>query len=439
MKLFEKLRQQIFWILDSVKGSPQKKDLLDVEFIIEHWGEQSVNIKLNDYLNDILNYATDNIPYYKDYKGFKSIEDFPVINKSIIKDRETDFCSPLYDKDKLYKQATSGSTGTPFVVYQDSRKRLRGTSDTLFFSMLANYELGTRLYFSRVWEKGSERSWFTCLKQNWRIHDSSNLSDSKLKDFINQLETDSSTKSIIMFASTLTALAKYIVREKIVPKCNVTSFITISEALDPWTKETIENIFNTNVFSRYSNQELGIMGQNPIGSNEFMLNVASFKIELLDLNEDKPVKPGESGRVVVTDLFNKAMPLIRYDTGDVAVLRVKPFKGIKVPVFESVGGRRIDFIQDTLGKMVSPYIVVNPMHAYPEVRQFQFIQETSNEYTMLLNMFDGQSYFRREKELEKTFKSFLGQDAVIRFKFVSEIPVLKSGKRKQVVNNYKSI
>lgn len=438
MKLLEKLRKNAFWIVDSLVGSPQKKDLKDVEYIMTHWGEPDIVKKHSDYINDILNYAVNAIPYYKKYAGYTKLEDFPVVNKSIIRGHEDLFFSPEYDMDKMFRQETSGSTGVPFVVFQDPRKRRRATADTLFFSKLAHYELGSRLYFSRVWEARTVRSPWTCFKQNWVMHNASNLSDSDLQKLLDTLTIDNSTKNVILFASTLTAIAKYVERNDIKPTCKISSFITISEALEPWTKDVIQKRFNTLVFSRYSDQELGIMGQHIEGSNEFMVNVASFHIEILDMEKDIPAKVGELGRIVVTDLFNKAVPLIRYDTGDVALLKSHPTPGVKVPVFEKVGGRRVDYIFDTSDKMVSPYVINTPMHEFLEIRQYQFIQESAKEYRMLINLCS-EVEFKRESEMVEMLKSFLGQDAKISVEYVKEIPILKSGKRKQVVNNYKSV
>lgn len=438
MKFLESTRSKIYWSIDTLKGSPLKKELEDIKYLIEHWGAPVANNITNDYLKNILDFSVNNIEFYKPYKGYNSLDDFPVINKAIIRRQESYFYNPSYDMQKMFRQETSGSTGVPFVVYQDPNKRKRATADTLFFSHLAHYELGSRLYFSRVWEKRTVRSPLTCFKQNWVMLDASKLSDNAISIFLDTLTKDKSTKSVILFASTLSAIAKYIERNKIQPQCKIESFITISESLDQWTKGIIQKRFNTPVFSRYSNQELGILGQTLPYGNDYMVNTASFKFEILDLNEDKPAKKGEEGRIVVTDLFNKAMPLIRYDTGDVALLKELPVQGIKVPLFEKVGGRRVDYIFDTRGNLISPYVINTPMHEFLEIQQYQFIQYGEKDYTMKLSM-NNNSKFIREADMIGMLKSFLGDDASITVNYVDEIPVLKSGKRKQVVNNYKQI
>ena len=78
------------------------------------------------------------------------------------------------------------------------------------------------------------------------------------------------------------------------------------------------------------------------------------------------------------------------------------------------------------------------MHEFQDISQYQFIQNGENEYKMLLNLRVGLKEFARERDMVVMLKSFLGSDANIKVEYVEEIPVLKSGKRKQVVNNYKN-
>ena len=432
MKLSESLRNILYWSIDAIKGNPIRHQLADVEFLMSSNDNSARTEIINGYLDSILQYATNHVPYYRSYIGKKKLEDFPVVNKNIIRNNEAQFLGDEFDKASLAIRETSGSTGMPFTVYQDARKRQRATADTLWFSKQAHYELGSRLYFSRVWDKKTTRSQWQCLGQNWVLHDASSLSDESIASFLSQLENDTSTKSILIFASSLTAIAKYLERNNISPKANVESFIAVSEALLPWTKHTIEVKFGAPVFSRYSDEELGIMAQQMENSDEFLVNTASFFIELLSMDKDEPVADGEEGRIVVTDLFNHAMPLIRYDTGDIAVRKSRSERFI----LEKVGGRRVDYIFDTRGAMVSPYVINTPMHEYLEIQQYQFIQEGETNYKMLINLKDGQS-FGRESKMLMMLRSYLGNDAVIHVEYVDEIPVLKSGKRKQVVNNFR--
>jgi phenylacetate-CoA ligase len=191
----------------------------------------------------------------------------------------------------------------------------------------------------------------------------------------------------------------------------------------------LEEAFRCPVVSRYSNMENGFIANQRKGELEYRINTASFIVEILDMNSDKVVPEGSVGRIVVTDLFNKAMPLIRYDTGDI---------GSKVIIngeqyLNTIEGRKTDLIYNTNGLPVSVHIISNTMWEYDDLNQYQFIQVGKEHYIMKLN-FDGD--FTKEKQLEEKLKSYLGNNANIVFEYVKEIPVLHSGKRKYIANEY---
>lgn len=135
------------------------------------------------------------------------------------------------------------------------------------------------------------------------------------------------------------------------------------------------------------------------------------------------------GRIVVTDYFNKAMPLIRYDTGDIGICKIINNK----PYLTSIEGRKTDLIYNTKDEPLSVHIVSNTLWEFKELKQYQFIQYEKSSYLLKINF---KGVFSREKELEFKLKKYLGADADIKFEYVTEIPVLNSGKRRCIVNEY---
>ncbi len=150
------------------------------------------------------------------------------------------------------------------------------------------------------------------------------------------------------------------------------------------------------------------------------------------MDSDEQAEDGEPGRIVVTDLFNYAMPMIRYDTGDIGSMITDASSPGK-KYLATVEGRKLDLLYDTGGNLVSSYIVYKNMWQYTEIDQYQLIQEGEKEYTFKINCRDT---FTRQEQLVKEFKTYLGQDADFSIEYVSEIPLLSSGKRKKIVNNY---
>ena len=129
------------------------------------------------------------------------------------------------------------------------------------------------------------------------------------------------------------------------------------------------------------------------------------------------------------------MPLIRYDTGDMAYLSRPAECGLDIPVFPVVEGRQVDFIYNTSGDLLSPHTITNTMWKYSHlIRQFQFVQNGPKEYEIKINPFTDK--FEREDTLVADLRYYVGQEASITISVVNEIPVLASGKRRKIVNNY---
>src|SRR5690606_31649832 len=105
--------------------------------------------------------------------------------------------------------------------------------------------------------------------------------------------------------------------------------------------------------------------------------------------------------------------------------------GMIFPVLKDIEGRKMDIIFNTNGEIISSYIVGNSMWKYDELHQYQFIQKSNKSYLFKLNV---DYSFEREEELIKEYKSYLGEDAMIDIEYVDEIPVLFSGKRRNVAN-----
>src|SRR5690606_38801420 len=101
------------------------------------------------------------------------------------------------------------------------------------------------------------------------------------------------------------------------------------------------------------------------------------------------------GRIIVTDFFNFAMPMIRYDTGDLGTMEEVLINGYNRLVLSVVEGRKLDQIYDTQGNLVSSYIVYKNMWNYTEIDQYQFIQKNTKEYLFKICI---KGVFEREKK-----------------------------------------
>ena len=428
----EKIRRNIYWILDFLKGSPVKKHLNEIAHIMENpdLAAQHQTKKLKE----LTEYAVNNIPFYKKYSKDTALEDFPVIDKSVIKENYELLKSPLYNDKQVVVLSTSGSTGTPFSINQDKSKRNRVLAEMMYFWGKAGYEIGMRYVFFRIWNNKNRKSKLSAFSRNLIMSNILTLDENNLENIRKMLKSDKKIKMLLGYASTFENLVNYLI------KCgdnkemfNIKTIISGSEVLTEETRVKLNNMFGCPVYSYYSNQENGSLAQECDEHCEFHINTASYVVEILKIDCDSPADDGETGRIVVTDLYNKAMPLIRYDTGDLAVQKNSSSCNWKGQVIKNISGRKVDMIYATDGTPLSPHTWSVYMWKYDKLKQYQFIQNTAKDYVMKIN--GGEMY--TDDEIINYLKAVLGSDANIKIDRVEEIPVLASGKFKKTICNYK--
>lgn len=426
------LRRSTFWGLDFIKGSPIKNHYQEIRKLIENpLADQSKKIQ-RDNLKRLLGHATRTTPFYEKYADRQYLEQFPVIDKNIILRNYEDFKSVKYKGSKLYKVSSSGSTGVPFGIFQDKNKKDRNTADVIYFSGLAGGILGDRFVIIKLWDSKNKKGSLTTFLQNIHAHNVMENSPSEISRFISDLERDPSPKNILGYPSFYEELCNYLDGMEKAPQIKrVNTVISFAESLKDSERNRMGKYFDAPVIERYSNQENGILAQQARdASNTYMLNWASYYFEILKMESDQHVEKGELGRIVVTDLFNFSMPMIRYDTGDTAVYE-ETVDGL--PYLSSIYGRRMDTIYDEKGRIVSPHFFYM-VFDFGAIKQFQFAQIGEKNYVFRLN---ADKHSVHEEEIVNYFKTYLGDGATISFEYTDEIPLLSSGKRKKIVNEYK--
>ncbi len=391
-----------------------------------------INSAYPEKLQEILTYAIENTAFYSKLSDKKdiSIKDFPVMNKTILNEHYDEILVHAYDEIKTHKMHTSGSTGIPFTVVQDLAKRERHIADLKYFGAMAGYLDHAPMCYLRA----KPTATFEEQERDniWQL-DICNLNEKNLTDYFHTM-VEKKCVALIAYPSTLeTAVDFWLQHFK--NDSSIKTIISTSETLTDEVKMKLRKFFGEDVGinARYSNTENGILGQETDNSDVYRLNWASYYFEILKMDSDEPVKNGELGRIIVTDLYNRAFPMIRYDTGDVARLYMDDEN--KLPEFRELYGRRMDLIYDTKGEVVSPFLLCRTMRLSKGIEQWQFIQETEREYTLKITA-NTETKSECKAEID-SFKKTLGEDATINIIYVEDIPVMNSLKRKLIVSNLK--
>lgn len=382
--------------------------------------EKINSLRLKNFLNKI----TENSDYYRGYKSL-NIKDYPIMNKKTL---SHNFSSVMTikeeDKKKHYERKTSGSYGTPFKFIVSKSKILSQRSQILFFGEWSNFDLGTRHFFISTVKRGK----LNTIKKNQILVNPEKINDEWVKKSVKLLDK-AKPKVLVGYPSAIEMFAKEINRNNLSYDF-VEGIIATGEALTQNATEEITKAFNVKPYSRYSSQELGVLGYTLKDSNNIILNQVDFHIEILDSN-NAPVKVGEVGRVVVTDFHSDIIPLIRYDTGDLA--KVSRYVDDLVIEIEHLEGRLIEAIYTTDGTMLTPFAINDEMVGYKNIEQIQFIQDTKYKYILKIVPIE-QPLINEFQDLISHYEHLLGPNAEVVIEIVTEIKPLSSGKRPFIIN-----
>lgn len=173
-----------------------------------------------------------------------------------------------------------------------------------------------------------------------------------------------------------------------------------------------------------------MLAQDDGDAANLYLNPAHYHFEILRENSSEPVPTGQVGRIVLTDLHNYAMPLIRYDTGDLGSIHlVEDKNGVIRAALHQLRGRRTDVIYNDRGEPISPHAITN-MARFHASGQFQIVQRGHGQYVFKA-VADGPG---PPGVLDAKLRQILGDRAELRYEFVEHIPPLPSGKRSYIAN-----
>lgn len=382
-----------------------------------------------------MEHAVTTTDFYREYSNKISIENFPVIDKHTINTQLDSFLSNKYNKDELVTMKTSGSTGTPFTSYQNKEKKKRVHAEIIYYTGKAGYSVGRKLVYMRAITSKNKKSELKQWIQNETLINTNNLDEKNIQHIISTIQNKVGKDGALLlgYPSTYQAILNNIGKDNNKDDFNVYGIVSSSELLHDELREQLSETINCDCYSRYANEENGLLGQDsPEHPNTFIINEAHYHIEVLKMNSDVIAEEGEVGRIVVTDLYNYAMPMIRYDTGDIRTINYIEVNGMRKRAITNFSGRKIDSIFDTKGNRISPYAINNNFALFPQVIQYQFVQEGKNNYRVKL-ITDKQTQFQ-EKEMYILLKEILGDEALIRFEYVNEIPRLSSGKFRYIKN-----
>lgn len=398
-------------------------------------------------LKRLLDHAYENVPFYRrrlDDLGLhptdiKSPEDWcriPVLTRTDVQENLEDLIATDHDRGSIRQNTTGGSSGTPMAFYEDDAGTVYHKANNLRFRAWAGCEMGEKIAFlwgadrdipTRSW---AERQRIRFLRREKWLN-SFNVTQEKMEKFAWELKRWR-PKYILAYASSAYLFASFL-RERGIDGIRPVAVETSADKLHDFQRQVIEDAFQCPVFDYYGSREIGgIAGECELHSG---LHVFSDIVHVEVLRDGQPTPIGEVGEVFVTSLVNYAMPLIRYQNGDLARWRDEScLCGRPYPLLAEVVGRACDAVTTPNGQFVHGEFFSHLFYGIDGVRRYQVHQKSLNEVSIVVESSAGLSEGTLETLRQKA-ERHLGAGIEVRMRVVDEIPLTPTGKYRYVISD----
>ena len=397
-------------------------------------------------------YAYVNVPFYKrrfdssgiipeDIKTTEDLLKIPCLTKNDIQKNLNELVIRSSASIALIKDSTGGSTGQPLIFYYTKSMNERREAARIRHNRWCGWDIGQKT--GVLWgalETPDKKSRMRKRIRNRFINRSCllnayDINEEQLYQFALKMQAFKPTM-ILAYTHVLYLFAKYLERHNfdIRPK----GLICSAETLTQDKRRVIESVFKCKLLNRYGSREVGLIASECQEQSGLHINAENVYLEIV--KEGRHVRSGEIGEVIVTDLFNYAMPLIRYKIADVARASDRICScGRGLPMIGSVEGRTTDFIITSEGKLIASAYFTRLFYSENGVKQFQLIQEKKNKIVIKIVKSDSFSLDRMQ-EIRKKILSHIAStnEMIIDIEYVDRIQKFSSGKYRYVISNVKN-
>jgi len=397
----------------------------------------------------LIQYATDYSPFYKSLYQKHNVQidkirhkddllRLPQLTKDDLRYHQQEMLIPHAGR-RLSKKTTGGSTGQAVTILKE--RRAMASQDAAMWRCLRWFDIDIGDKQARFW--GIPISSGTRYKNRMidllmnRIRLSAfNFDDQSMKRFVDQVQYFK-PKYFYGYVSMLKEFAQFCERNEIhVADFGVKAVVTTSEPLFRETRQYLNNVFQCPVINDYGCGEVGPIAYDcPEGG--FHLMADNLYIEILN-DQGTHARNGETGEIVVTELNNYSLPLIRYNLKDIAeVTGEKCSCGRGLPLIRNVTGRALDVLIARNGEKVHGeyfnYIAEEIKRRRLGLKQYQIIQKDPKILEVRIVK---DTYYTETTQayIDNKIKNKLGRDITITYTFVDKISREPSGKLRLVKN-----
>jgi len=388
---------------------------------------------------DIVAYHLANNSFYKSFTSNTNSlnwNDISIMTKRHLQQPLKERLSSTFSIKSIYKNKTSGSSGDPFIFAKDKFCHAMTWAEIQnrfsWYNLDFNNSKQARFYGIPLDKKGYYKERIKDYFSNRYRFSIFDLSDFAFEKCLLKFKTikfdyiNGYTSSIVQFAKFLDR--KNICLKNICPTLKVC--VVTAEMLFDDDKFLLEKQFGVPVINEYGASELGLVAfENDIG--EWQINSETLFVEILDDNNNS-VSLGKEGRIVITSLYNKAHPFIRYDIGDIGCFSKN--STLRKPILKKLIGRTNDIAVLPSGKKAAGltfyYITKSIIEDDGSVKEFVIEQLTKQHFIIKyvsVNMLSES----KKKTVKKEMENYLESGLDINFERCKKLQRSKNGKLKQ--------
>jgi phenylacetate-CoA ligase len=413
------------------------------------WSRDKMIAYQIDRIKEILKYSYENSNFYKkridecglnleNFKYSDQLKNMAPLTRNELKNKLNEIVSKEFDLSKCSKSSSSGSTGSPAIFYHDKNGIAANRASMLFIKFLGGFEPGNK--WINIWGNP------TAVNVDWK-----KPSNRYKKYFLNEIRFPAFTLNqknqfnvlyklfkekkpafVHGYTNAIFLFSKYL-EERNENITYIKGVFTTAENLHDYQRKTIQKYLG-HVYDHYSCTETnGIAAQTKFDKYYSVLDPHVY-IEFGEIVDTKT----NLRKIILTDLDNRVLPFIRYETGDLSV----PLKDneaqtstLNFSKFTSLDGRVSDII--TLpngGNLVVPtFLGARVLRDIEGIKQYQ-VQMMRNK--IILNLIIDRNFkTESKKKILNTLDDYIPSEVMYELVFNREIIYSSNGKFKLLVDN----
>ncbi len=445
------LAKALFPAFEAARGRPTVP-LLRFLKATERWSLEQLRDLQVGMLRRIVRHAYHHTTYYRevmDDRGIRpedieSVEDlakFPLLDRDTLRATMTSRLAGAGPRAAITK-STSGTTGEPVVVkYNVESRHWRDATRWRGYGW-GGYQVGMRAM--HYWGAGPQATSFIkrgkialdrALKRDLYV-DCTPRGEEALVGAVQQLRAFK-PQVMVAYSAGAAALAKYVNEQKLRTWQDIPVLVG-AERLWPQDREQIELAFGP-AFETYGCREVMLMSSECDAHDGMHTSMETMIVEVVVREPDgstRPARPGETGEVLITDLHNLALPMIRYVNGDMAVAHEDTVCacGRALTKIGPIEGRTAETLRDGRGNAVGG-LVFNILFGVMDqvAKKFQVIQRLDGSVVMKVVPTTGPRLPDASSRAIHAFADKYLPGTPFAIEYVEDIPLTAAGKRKVVV------